>query len=740
MNLYIVILDQIRKRVGPATSCALFLCLGAAATRASGASDDLQVNTLSSRRDMVSAGDALVQIIGPSDLISNQMSVTLNGRDITKAFRPSPITHTLIGLVDGLRVGKNTLEVRAKSKLKAALELMNHPATGPVFSGPHQTPFACQTDAAGLGPALDADCSANPMVTYAYKSTQPPSKADVEAAQKPSAFPLGFKPFDPGAPRPPDLAKVTMSDGRELAYIVRRERGTINRAIYEIAFLHEPRKPLPDPWTQAPGWNGRLVYVFGGGAKAGYHQGLPLASAVDDVALSRGYAVAASSLNILGNTSDDVISAETLMMVKEHFIKRYGVPVRTIGWGGSGGSIQQHLIAQNYPGLLDGIISGASYPDLTTVVPGVVDCSLLAHAFETAKHHWTDEQKTAVSGFASWGTCAKESNGGGWIKWGFSPGLIQPTACDASVPHALIYDARANPKGARCDVYNNQITVYGRDPGTGFARRPLDNVGVQYGLVAFNSGKITGEQFVELNENVGGYDIDGNIVPSRTVADPHALGTAYETGRVNTGGGGLGLVPIIDIRPYIDTLPDIHDQFRSFATRARLMAANGRADNQVILTVSVGANPTQNSLGQAAVFVQQLLATLPLMDQWLDNIAGDHSQAVLAEKIASNRPPQLADACWTEKGEKIAEQRTYDGNGRCNQLFPPHGDPRIAAGGPLADNVLKCALKPVDPKDYVHPLTEDLLARLKAIFPQGVCDYSRPGVGAQMVRGTWREY
>ena len=39
-------------------------------------------------------------------------------------------------------------------------------------------------------------------------------------------------------------------------------------------------------------------------------------------------------------------------------------------------------------------------------------------------------------------------------------------------------------------------SAHGRNPKTGFARRPLDNVGVQYGLVAFNAGAITAEQFL----------------------------------------------------------------------------------------------------------------------------------------------------------------------------------------------------------------------------------------------------
>jgi Tannase-like family of unknown function (DUF6351) len=44
------------------------------------------------------------------------------------------------------------------------------------------------------------------------------------------------------------------------------------------------------------------------------------------------------------------LQGETLMMLKDYFIKNYGVPKWTAGTGGSGGSIQQYLIAQLYPG------------------------------------------------------------------------------------------------------------------------------------------------------------------------------------------------------------------------------------------------------------------------------------------------------------------------------------------------------------------------------------------------------
>jgi hypothetical protein len=53
---------------------------------------------------------------------------------------------------------------------------------------------------------------------------------------------------------------------------------------------------------------------------------------------------------VTGTTCADVISAETAMIIKERFIEEFGPPRYTIGAGGSGGSMQQHLLGNNYPG------------------------------------------------------------------------------------------------------------------------------------------------------------------------------------------------------------------------------------------------------------------------------------------------------------------------------------------------------------------------------------------------------
>jgi hypothetical protein len=37
-------------------------------------------------------------------------------------------------------------------------------------------------------------------------------------------------------------------------------------------------------------------------------------------------------------------------------------------------------------------------------------------------------------------------------------------------------------------------------------------------------------------------------------------------------------------------------------------------------------------------------------------------------------------------------------------------------------------------------LSDDQFAQLKKIFPQGVCDFSRPGVGETVARKTWISY
>jgi Tannase-like family of unknown function (DUF6351) len=56
---------------------------------------------------------------------------------------------------------------------------------------------------------------------------------------------------------------------------------------------------------------------------------------------------------------------------------------------------------------------------------------------------------------------------------------------------------------------------------------------------------------------------------------------------------------------------------------------------------------------------------------------------------------------------------------------------------PAADDVFKCALKPLDPADYKTAPTPEQMAQLRQVFPDGVCDYNKPGVEQAPLAGTW---
>ena len=61
------------------------------------------------------------------------------------------------------------------------------------------------------------------------------------------------------------------------------------------------------------------------------------------------------------------------------------------------------------------------------------------------------------------------------------------------------------------------------------------------------------------------------------------------------------------------------------------------------------------------------------------------------------------------------------------------------AGSPLADNVMKCQLKPLSPADFPVVFTADQWSRLQQAFPDGVCDWSKPAVGQQPAV-SWLDY
>jgi hypothetical protein len=700
---------KLKRALMAAGACALAGCAGDGGSPAS-AAQGLEIAVLSSRADLVSGGDALIEVRGLDG--DGGLTTELNGQPAEAL----PVAGAPAGaqrlLVSGMTPGRNSLEVR-QGGTGATIALTNHPLTGPILSGPHLTPYECRTVESGLGAPTDSDCSAPTRFDWYYLPASVDRSKPVTAAM--------FRPLPEAGKAPADAAIATTIDGRSVPYIVRVESGVVNRSIYRLAVLDDPRT---DGVGAGEGWNGRLAVTFGGGAGTQYNQGVNQATSIlSDLYLSRGFAFLNSTELVNQQHGNAVLQGEALMMLKERFIERYGVPKWTVGTGGSGGAIQQLTITQMYPGLLDGLQPSLSYPDSTL---NTADCGLFQKFWRSeAGKDWPAEKRQAVEGFTP-GTCAA------WER-SFVPVLTATNKPGCALKdESLVYHPVDNPKGARCTIQEMRVNIYGRDPATGFARKPQDNVGVQYGLRALQSGAISMEDFLELNEGLGGNDIDGGFIAARSVGDVEAIRAVYASGLLNTFSGGIASVPILHSRPYTDAIGDIHDRHRDLTIRARIEKANGRSDNQVIWTAPLSARGPGGPVDLAAV-------SLDVMTEWLDALTADPAP-LSTDKVVRHKPAAAVDAYWTEAGEKVAATADWDPANPYNKAFPLHLEPRLIAGAPVENDVMKCQLRPISAEDYPRPLSVAETDRLKRVFPEGVCDYSRPSIGFSLIEGTYRRY
>lgn len=786
-----------RRRAAVITTAALAVIAGLVPPAAadppvdpSGDADHgVHLHVLSSRPDQVTGGDALIEVqvpdtapaaaqpVGAAPSKRSQLSgvtVLRNGSDVTHELHPQ--NGALVGLVDGLRLGANTLVATASGRVRGrpsvSLTLTDYPTSGPIFSGPQQQPFVCKTEQSGLGQplvdnqnhtglpvfALDANgnktsqivgwssnCAATTRVDYLYRTT---------ANQ--------WKPLPADGSRPADLARTTTLDGTSRDFIVRWERGTINRFIYSIAMLAPLGEDRAHPDDSA--WNRRLLYSFSsGGVGIGHQQGT-LGGTPDSMfeatqALAAGYAVAYSTGNVTGVHYNLQLGGETALMVKEHFVKEHGVPLYTVGTGASGGGIESYVFGQDFPGLIDAAIPVYAYPDEVTQGIHVADCELLEYFMDVTdagNPMWKDwTNRSLLEGLNGSNTVANPYTGtlgsdecvNGWR--GLTPLMLDPTYGSAGSNQNLM-----EPAGVMDTVkwthWDDLRNIYGVKPD-GYARSTYDNVGVQYGLQALIDHAITPDEFLELNATVGGWKSsedmvtegapfvpggtwdpwssrnmtlspDGGATPApRTEGDLGAIRAAYDNGLVFRGRIDI---PVIDWRNYLEDALNMHNSRQSFASRERIIEAKGNADNQVIwFTDARPDGPRSDAIGQA----------FQVMDQWLANLREHPGLGV-----AGNKPGLATDRCFATDGTQLAAgPHVWDGildnrpAGACTQQFPIHSTSRIVAGGPFDEDMFKCQLEPVAEAiarggyGSWHP-DAAARARLEQIFPTGVCDYRKP--------------
>jgi hypothetical protein len=303
---------------------------------------------------------------------------------------------------------------------------------------------------------------------------------------------------------------------------------------------------------------------------------------------------------------------------------------------------------------------------------------------------------------------------------------------NCQLPFALVFDPVTNPTGARCSAWDWAASIFGKTADGLRALDTRDNTGIQYGLKALQSGAINAEEFVTLNEIVGGSDHNADPQAARTQADFDALRTAYRSGIVMSG-EHLAQTAVIDMRGWDDsaliippgntsasTIP-IHYVWRSFSIRERLDREFGDHGNQVLWRFGrFGLLPT--AAMQLDAFNQ--------MDQWLTKLKADTRDRPLARKVRQSKPASAFDFCLLSSDvtqtTRITDQAVCD----ADPFLKPSSSPRQVAGGSLSENILKCRLTPLNSADYAPIVfTPTQWARLQAAFPEGVCDWNKRGVG-----------
>jgi hypothetical protein len=697
---------------------AAALVLAAALPQGALAAGSPSIHVLSNRADLISAGDALVAVGLPAGVNPSKVRVTVGGRDVTGAFAVRP-NGRFEGLVTDLALGENVLAVKAPGGPAARTTIVNHPNGGPVFSGPQVQPWVCQST------AVDEQCNQPATYDYQYKSS-------VDGQ---------LKPYDPDNP-PSDVATTTTDEGHTVPFVIRTETGYQDRDQYRITVLYDPERPW-QPWAPQKQWNHKLLITHGASCGIDRQAGSAPSTTGDTVAgsspmtaLGRGFAVMSTALNNAGHNCNIVTQAESMVMAKERLVEQYGEIRYTIGTGCSGGSLTQQQVANAYPGIYQGILPQCSFPDAWSTGQQLVDYHLVRQYVENPAKWglgvvWTPDQIAAVEGHPNHVNAVVLDS----LYW---TSLGDPTSSCAGVSAQQRYHPQDNPDGVRCTLADYMVNVFGRrspdvwiEPerkvGQGFAGLPLDNVGVQYGLEALTKGQITPEQFVDLNDKIGGGDIDINPTPERLAADRPALAYAYRSGAVNSA-NNLDQVAIIDLRG-----PDhgaFHDAYRSWAVRARLEREQGHFRNHVIW---MGHVPL---IGDPRYTTEGLLA----MDRWLTAVEADGGGGSLAQRIVRNRPEDVQDRCSQVPG---VEQVALPGVGqvcRLQHVESRYGTPRTVAGEGVETDLNKCALRPLRRSDY-YPVqfTDAQWERLEKAFPTGVCDWGRRGVD-QAGAVPWQTY
>ena len=185
-----------------------------------------EILVLSNRADLISGGDALVEIKLPAGRQSRvRQDRSRRGAASTARFavRPNGRYH---GLVTGLTNGTNVAD-RPTQIGRAQITITNHAIGGPVFSGAQVQPWICTTKV--TSPTLDQPGPRRP----ARRQVQFAASVYRYRYRTLSQRLREVRPGEPACRRA--RWPTTTDEGKTVPYIVRIERGIINRGNHEIA-------------------------------------------------------------------------------------------------------------------------------------------------------------------------------------------------------------------------------------------------------------------------------------------------------------------------------------------------------------------------------------------------------------------------------------------------------------------------------------------------------------------------
>nr|MBV6628391.1 hypothetical protein [Oceanococcus sp. HetDA_MAG_MS8] len=681
----------------------------------------LELRVLSNRPDLISGGDALVEVVAAE---SESVHVTLNGADVSDQVRRQA-NGRIMGLVKDLKLGENRLKATADGA-QAELVVINHPNFGPVFSAGQHRLKDWDICASGLPSELN-DCNIEVSYRFFYKSSSP--------------LATGLTEFDPEQGIPSDVAQTTTQTGETVPFIVRREDGFQDRDRYTIMVLYK----LDEDWSAIEPqsqWNHKLLITHGGGCNMSFQPSSPVLSDVSGVtgfapppledtyviALGEGFAVLSTALNNNGHNCDHVLQAESMMMAKERLVEQYGELRYTIGTGCSGGAITQQTVANAYPGIYQGLLTTCAYPDSVSPAVQFYDNHLMRQYFEFPARWgqgviWSPHQFGLVEGHITHLNAVVGDDGL------FLPAVTTSGNCAGDAT----YHPTNNPQGVRCGAIEWYKHIWGTqwvdaksaDEQIEVTKIPVGNEGIQYGLELLKIGQITPGQFVDLNLKIGGLDFDMLPQVQRSRSSDGAISAAFRGGAGNVA-NNLDTVAIINFFG-----PDpgaAHDTVHAWWTRWRLDREFGHHDNHVMWGGPILI------FGDPFYFEQSFYA----MDRWLTAVEADVSGSPLSERIIANKPTDVHDQCSNGLGLKVADEI-------CVELLRTpfaYGTARTVAGADHLATNYDCQLKPFSrDDDYgLIPFTEDQWQQLEALFANGVCDYEQPGLGETTKTVPWLTY